>query len=194
MASSNILLSTADGPTLTAAARATALLPVQRIPIPANFWYPGRGLRVQVGGRISCAVTTPGTARFDFCLGAAGTTIVYDTGALNLNIVAKATVPFLLDVVLVCRSIGAGTAATFFPLRGQFMSEAVVGAALPSVATNGYLNCPVGTPGVGAGFDSTVPNVFDLFFTQAVGTGSMTIHALSLDLVSGLATAGYNFE
>jgi hypothetical protein len=194
MANANIILTTADGPTLTAAARATCLLPAQRIPFPANFWYPGRGLRVRVGGRLSCVVTTPGTARWDICLGAAGTTIVFDSGALNLNVVAKTTVPFLLDVVLACRTIGSGTSATFFPLYGRLESEAVVGSAAAAAGGNGSLLCPVGTPAAGAGFDSTVANIFDLFFTQTVATGSMTIHTLQLDLISGLASAGYNFE
>lgn len=164
-----------DGPTLTAAARASCIPVANRIVLPNNYFYIGRAIRFQLAGRISCAVTTPGTARFDIDMGSAGTTIVFDTGALNLNIVAKTTVPWWLDVTLVCRAVGNATSTTFFPAEGVFQSEAVIASPLPSVGGNGSLNVPVGTPAVGAGCDNTVAAALDCFFTQTVGTGSMTV-------------------
>jgi len=175
MAIETIVCGATDGPTLTAAARASCIPTANRIVLPNNFFYIGRAVRFVLGGRISCAVTTPGTARFDICMGAAGTTIVFDTLALNLNVVAKTTVPFLFDVTLVCRAVGTSTSTTFFP-HGFFASEAVVGAALPSAGGNGWLNVPVGTPAVGAGMDNTAASALDVFFTQTVATGSMTVH------------------
>lgn len=179
-----IVMGATDGPTLTAAARASCIPTASRIVLPNNFFYIGRALRVRLGGRISCVVTTPGTARFDICMGSAGTTIVYDTGALNLNIVAKVNVPFLFDVTLVCRAVGTSTSTTFFPLGGTFQSEAVVGAALPSAGTNGILLAPVATPAVGAGMDNTAASALDVFFTQTVGTGSMTVHTYQVDVLN----------
>jgi hypothetical protein len=167
--------SVTDGPTLTAAARASCIPTADRIVLPSHYFYPGKALRFTLGGRISCVITTPGTARFDICLGAAGTTIVFDTGALGLNVVAKATVPWLLDVVLVCRAVGASTLTTFFP-EARFQSEAVVGSPLPSVGGNGSLLCPVGTPAVGAGCDNTAASVLDVFYTQTAATGSLIVH------------------
>lgn len=183
MATENIVLGATDGPTLTAAARASCIPTANRIVLPNNFFYIGRGLHIQMSGRISCAVTTPGTARFDICLGSAGTTIVFDTLALNLNIVAKTTVPWALDVLLVCRAVGTSTSTTFFP-RGWFASEAVVGAPLPSAGGNGFLCVPVGTPAVGAGMDNTAASALDVFFTQTVATGSMTVHNYRVDVVN----------
>lgn len=172
-----------DGPTLTAAARASCIPAANRIVMANNLFYIGRAIRIQMSGRISCAVTTPGTARYDITMGSAGTTIVFDTLALNLNIVAKVTVPWILDVTLVCRAVGTGTSTTFFP-TGYFASEAVVGAPLPAAGGNGLLNVPVGTPAVGAGMDNTAASALDVFFTQTVATGSMTVHNYLVTLLN----------
>ena len=164
-----------DGPTLTAAARASCIPVNNRIILPNNYFYAGKAIKICASGRISCVVTTPGTARLDICLGSAGTTIVYDTGAFNLNTVAKTTVPWLFECHLVCRAIGTGTSTTFFP-AAFFQSEALVGAPLPSAGGNGSLNVPVGTPAVGAGMDNSAASALDMFFTQTVATGSFTLH------------------
>ena len=176
MAIETIVCGATDGPTLTAAARASCIPTANRVTLPNNFFYIGRAIRFLLGGRISCVITTPGTARYDITMGAAGTTIVFDTLALNLNTVAKTTVPWYLDVTLVCRAVGTTTTTTFFPVAATFCSEALVGSPLPTVGGNGSLNVPVGTPAVGAGMDNTAASILDAFFTQTVATGSMTVH------------------
>lgn len=183
MAREIIVASATDGPTLTAAARASCIPTANRIVLPNNFFYIGRAISFLMSGRISCAVTTPGTARFDICMGSAGTTIVFDTLALNLNTVAKTTVPWKLDVTLVCRAVGTGTTTTFFPI-GTFQSEAIVGSPLPSAGGNGALMVPVGTPAVGAGMDNTAASAVDVFFTQTVATGSMTVHNYIVEVLN----------
>jgi hypothetical protein len=183
MSQETIVMGATDGPTLTAAARASCIPTANRIVLPNNFFYIGRAMKVILSGRISCAVTTPGTARFDICMGAAGTTVVFDTLALNLNIVAKTTVPWFLEVLLVCRAVGTGTTTTFFP-RGQFTSEAVIGSALPAAGGNGSLLVPVAAPAVGAGMDNTAASALDAFFTQTVATGSMTVHNYQVDVLN----------
>jgi hypothetical protein len=170
-----LVSSVTDGPTLTAAARASCIPTADRIVLASHYFYPGKALRFTLGGRISCVVTTPGTARFDICAGSAGTTIVFDTGALNLNVVAKTTVPWWLDVVLTCRAAGASTLTTFFP-EGIFQSEAVVGSPLPAAGGNGSLLVPVGTPAVGAGCDNTAASILDCFYTNTVATASLIVH------------------
>lgn len=166
-----------DGTPITAAAATSALPPSAKISLtPGFFFFPGQMLHIFAHGRISVVATTPGTARFDFRLGGA---IVFDTGALNLNVVAKTTVPWWLEIYLTCRAIGSGTTANLIGI-GNFQSEAVVGSPLPSVGGNGGLLAPVGPPAVGAGFDSTVSLTTDLFFTQTVATGSLTLHGYKL--------------
>jgi len=171
-----LVIGSTDGPTLTAAAAASCIPTANKITLPTNYWTIGKQWRVLIQGRISCAVTTPGTARFDIRSTSA---IIYDTGALNLNIVAKTTVPFELDINLICRAVGTGTSTTLFGI-GRFTSEAVIASGLPSVSSNGTLLCPVGTPAVGAGTDNTAANTIDVFFTQTVATGSMTVHNYSI--------------
>jgi len=183
MSQETIVMGATDGPTLTAAARASCIPTANRIVLPNNFFYIGRAIKVVMSGRISCAVTTPGTARFDICMGSAGTTVVFDTLALNLNTVAKTTVPWFLEVLLVCRAVGTGTSTTFFP-RGQFTSEAVIAAPLPAAGGNGSLLVPVGTPAVGAGMDNTAASAIDVFFTQTVATGSLTVHNYQIDILN----------
>ncbi len=170
-----LVVGVADGPTLTAAAAASCIPTGSRIILPNNYFYPGKKLKINMSGRISCAVTTPGTARFDLRTGPSGTIVAFDSGAMNLNIVAKTTIPWWLEVDLTCRSAGAGTATTLFGIA-RFDSEALVGAPASSAGGNGSLLVPVGTPAVGSGFDSTAANALDFFFTQTVATGSLTVH------------------
>ncbi len=176
-----LVQSSTDGPTLTGAARASCIPVASRLVLPNLFFAVGDSIKIMMSGRISCVVTTPGTARFDVCMGSAGTTIVFDTGAINLNIVAKVTVPWYFEVKLVCRAVGNGTTTTFFPMGGYFTSEAVIGSPLPSVGGNGSVLVPVGTPAVGAGMDNTAASAIDVFFTQTVATGSMTVHNFQID-------------
>lgn len=170
-----IVAGSVDGPTLTAAAAASCIPTPSRIILPNNYFYIGKTLKLTMAGRISCVVTTPGTARFDVRLGPSGTIVVFDTLALNLNVVAKVTVPWWFEAILTCRAVGTGTSTTLFG-NGRFISEAVVGAPLPSAGGNGTLNAPVGTPAVGGGFDNTAANALDVFYTQTAATGSLTVH------------------
>jgi len=50
---------------------------------------------------------------------------------------------------------------------------------VPATAPKGVLSAILpwnSAPAVGANFDSTVSQQIDFFFTQTVGTGSMTVH------------------
>lgn len=170
-----LVIGQVDGPTLIAAAAASCIPIASRLILPNNYWTVGKQWKIKLQGRISCAVTTPGTARFDLRTGPSGTIVAFDSGPLNLNIMAKTTVPFDLDIDLTCRAVGNGSGTNLFGI-GKFTSEAVIASPLPSVGGNGVLMCPVGTPGVGTGFDNTAANAVDMFFTQTVATGSLTVH------------------
>lgn len=165
-----IVTQQAAGPTLTAATAASMLNGQAKFTFPANLLKIGDAFTVKAAGIISNAVTTPGTARYDIRF---GSVVVFDSGALNLNTVAKTSVPWTLDIDLLVRSIGSGTAATLWG-QGKWTSEAVIGAAANSAGGNGALNIPVGSLAVSTGFDSTVSFAIDSFFTQTVATGSMT--------------------
>lgn len=164
------------GSALTAAAAASMLPAQAKFTFPANLLKIGDKFQVKASGIISCAVTTPGTARFDVRFGSA---VVFDTGALNLNTTAKTNVPWWLDVELTVRSIGASTSATILG-QGIWASEAVIASPAPSAGGIGVLCVPVSSIAVGTGFDSTISNVIDSFFTQTVATGSMTLQEYEL--------------
>ena len=175
-----LISSSVDGAANTAGTAASAIPPAALLTLPPNWWYVGRMMKLTAHGRISCAVTTPGTAKWQVRLGPTANISVFDSGALNLNVVAKTTVPFWLEIIMTCRAVGNATTANLFGF-GQFSSEAVVGSPLPTVGGNGSLICPVGTPAVGTGFDSTTASILDLWFTQTVGTGSMTVHLYKVE-------------
>ena len=165
-----IITAQGAGSALTAAAAASMLPGQAKQTFPANQLKIGDSFSIRAAGIISCVVTTPGTARYDVRFGAV---VVYDTGAMNLNIVAKTSVPWWLDIELVVRSVGSGTSATLWG-QGTWASEAVIASPANSVGGNGLLNVPVSSLAVSTGFDSTTSFVIDSFFTQTVATGSMT--------------------
>lgn len=169
-----------DGPPITAIGAATCLPAACRPTIPNNTFYIGCSLRIQATGRISSVITTPGTARFDIRLGG---NIVFDSQAILLDTVAAHTnVGWILDIIMTCRAIGNGTAANFFG-QGRWQCEDILGT--PATAPKGTLAAmlPWNTaPAVGGGFDSTAANQLDMFFTQTVATGSMTVHQFKVFL------------
>lgn len=165
-----------DGPTLTAAAAATCIPAHAKITLPNNFFYIGREIRIEAGGRISSVITTPGTARFDVRIGA-GPVICFDSLAILLDTVAAHTnVGWKLMIDLTCRSIGSGTSTTLMG-QGLWTCEDILG--VPATPPKGVLSAVLpwnSAPAVGTGFDNTAANALDLFFTQTVATGSLTVH------------------
>lgn len=168
-----------DGPTLTAAAAASCLPTYVPTTLPAGYWQIGRIWRLTAAGRISCAVTTPGTARFDLRLGGV---VAFDTLAIPLNIVAKTNVRWRMEAILTCRAVGSGTSANLIG-DGYWLSEANILVPLPATGPGpGGALVPFNTaPVVGTGFNSQSALTLDFFFTQTVATGSMTLHQFLIE-------------
>ena len=169
-----------DGPTLVAAAAASCLPTAARCTLPPGpaFWYPGKQLRLTASGRISCTAGAPGTARFDLRF---GTIIVFDSQPIALNVAGKVAVGWRLDLLLTCRTVGGGNAATLIG-QGTWTSEAGIGAPAAIAGGNAVFLLPYNTaPAPGNGFDSTAPQLVDLFYTQSVATGSLTLHQYLLE-------------
>ena len=175
----------ADGPAVTGTAAASLLIPSTsplsgqsgRFTLPANFFDVGKVLRITAAGRISNIVTTPGTLTLDVRL---GSTVVFNGGAVSLNIVAKTNVTWWLEMLLTCRSIGATAAATILGV-GKLTSESVVGAAAGTTLSAAL---PASAPAAGTGFDSTVANVLDLFATFSLTGNSITAHEYTLEALN----------
>lgn len=167
-----IIASQLDGAALTAAAAASMLPAQAKAVLPAGFFdRVGKQMLIRASGRISNVVTTPGTARFDVRM---DSTVVADTNAINLNIVAKTNVGWWLEMVLTARAVGS---AGNLMMQGMWQSESVIGSPAATAGGNGSVLLPYNAaPAAGANFDTTVAHVLDLFFTQTVATGSLTCH------------------
>lgn len=161
---------------LTAAARASATQGGNstnaRWTLRAGSCRLGDTFMITAGGRVSCAVTTPGTFRLDLSFGG---TANFDTLAMPLNIVAQTTVPWSMIAWGSVQSVGA-TSTIFW--QGQVSSTAMLNTA--AVATGpwtGTITVPYNTaPVIGASFDNTADLAVDLQFTQTVATGSFQLH------------------
>ncbi len=176
-----LIYSTTNGPTLTTAAAASCLASDAKYVILQNFgWQVGKALRITASGQISSVITTPGTARFDVRLGG---NVVWDSLAILLDSVAAHTnVGWRLQIDLACT--GTGTAATLEG-SGIWTCEDILGT--PATMPKGVLSAVLPwntTPGANGGtFDTTASagNLLDLFFTQTVATGSLTLQRFCLE-------------
>ena len=173
MAVQVIASSYTDGPALTAAAAASCVPTYFPTTLPAGYWQIGRIWRVTLTGRISVAVTTPGTLRWDVRLGGV---VAADTLAVLGNIVAKTNVGYYLEGMMTCRAVGSGTSANCLT-QWLLTTEAIINTAVPTTGPGGGYALPWNTaPVVGTGFNSQSALTLDVFFTQTVATGSMTVH------------------
>jgi hypothetical protein len=160
-----------DGTALTAAAAASLLQGATatraKYTFPADFWSVNTKIKIKATGRISCG------------------TVVWDSLAINLNIVAKTNVHWALEADLFVQAEGDSTTTTLFPGQCIWTSEALIGSPLPTVGGSGSVLLPYNTaPVVGAGFNGKTSQQFDLFFTQTVATGSIALHTLNIDAMN----------
>lgn len=167
-----------DGPTLTAAAAASCLPAQAKFTLPANFLDTvGKVLRVKASGRISTVITTPGTARFDIRFG--GTVVADSLAILPDTVAAHTTVGWYLEMLLTLRA--SGSSANLM-MQGLWTCEDILG--VPATAPKGVLSAMLpwnSAPAVGSNFDATIAQQVDMFFTQTVATGSLTLHQYILE-------------
>lgn len=170
-----LITAQSDGTANTAGTAASAIPAAAKKTLEAGFFSIGKWLKIIASGRISTAITTPGTPQWDVRFGA---TVVFDGLAMLADTAAAHTTrPWYLEIDLFCRSIG--TAATVFGV-GRFTSEIVRGSGTMPLGVLTAMLPWNSTPAVGNTFDSTATQAVDLFFTQSVGTGSMTLHNYAL--------------
>lgn len=151
----------------------TSIIPTSaKITLPNMFFNaPGKAIEVVAYGRISNIVTTPGTLTLDVRL---GSVVAFNGGAMTLNPNANTNVTWKLYALLVCRSIGSGTAATVLG-TGEFVSQAVTSTTAQVAAS---IMLPATAPAAGTGFDSTSAQPVDLFATWSIANAgnSITLH------------------
>lgn len=175
-----------DGTAVTNTTPLSLLPTAARCTLQPNFFRRvGDSVRITAAGRISNIVTTPGTLTLDVRMGPTSNIIVFNGGAMALNIVAKTNVTWKFSATLDCRAIGNGTSANILGI-GEFESESVVGSPLPAAGGVGKLLLPASAPAVGTGFDSTVAMVVDLFATWSINNAGNTLqlHQYKLESVN----------
>src|ERR1700689_1421835 len=171
----------AAGTAVTAASRTSMTVGSTqgRFTLPANaLKNPGDQIKLWAAGQISCAVTTPGTARFDL---ATPTVANFHTLSMPLNIVAQTNTNWILDVTGTVRA--TGTAGNIM-WQGMWISPASVLVAAPATGPGpGGQVVPYNTaPVVGANFDMTVSQILDLYFTQTAATGSCQLLQMNISI------------
>ena len=170
MANTPYLLYTtqAAGPTLTAGTAASLLVAGSpavgqvRNTIPAGWLNAvGATITADLHGRLTTA-GTPGTGKFSMYF---GTTAIWDSNAVTLP-VSMSTDPWHVHLEIRVSAVGATTAATVYGQGYGIFSGAAKAAATVFAFTDA-----TGT----TGFDSTVPNVLDFWFTESLGTATMIL-------------------
>lgn len=173
-----------DGTQISNSTTQASIIPAaNKWTFPAGWLQDQRGkkLKIKAFGRVSCVVTTPGTLLFAVQMGPTSNIAAFAPAAFNLNVVAKTNVTWDLEIDLVLRTYGSGTAAAFMG-KAMFTSEAVVGSPVNTAGGNGSLLLPASAPAVGTGFDSSVANVLDLQakFSVATSPTNLTLHGYEL--------------
>jgi hypothetical protein len=151
------------GPTLTAAATASCIPTDCAYSFPAQtFDFVGKRFRVEIGGKITTAVTTPGTIKFGVYLGG---TLVWDGVAISaVDTAGFSNVPWRLSVELTAQAVG--TTATFLG----------TGVLTSAVLTKGAEALPYRTaPAAGSSVDATAALALDVKYTPSLTTTSLTV-------------------
>ena len=131
------------------------------ITLPANYIKIGTSFEITVVGALSNIVTTPGTVVMQCMM---GSIVAFTTGSIQLNATAHTLLPFRLDVLLTCRTVGPTTSAAFMGTgRLGGIHFTLTAAQVDAVNTGGSFAAPATAPTVGTGFDSTITNVLDFW-------------------------------
>lgn len=160
------------GPTLTAAATASCIPTDCAYSFPAQtFDFVGKKFRVEIAGKITTAVTTPGTIKFGVYLGG---TLVWDGVAITaIDTAGFSNVPWKLAVDLTAQVVG--TAATFLG----------IGVLTSAVLTKGSEALPYRTaPAAGSAVDITTALALDVKYTPSLGTTSLTVQQYAVHLIN----------
>lgn len=172
-----------DGTQISNSTTQASIIPAAaKYALPANFLDTiGKKLRIKAMGRVSCVVTTPGTLLYEVRFGPTSSLVLFTTQQINLNVVAKTNVTWLLDLEMTVRAIGGGTSANVM-WSGSWRSEAHVGAAANTAGGIGEQLLPASAPAVSNGFDSTGVNFIDLQakFSVATSPTNLTLHTYEL--------------
>lgn len=174
------------GPTLASFTTAVSCLPTPaRHTISPDDWYLGKQLMVRASGQIGNVVTAQPTFTFEFRLGPTSNIVAFSTGALLTSTTVHTTLPFWLEILMTCRSLGSSTSGTLIGqawIAGRGFLDA---GASGDITTLGHptLLAPETAPAVGTGFDTNVANIADLFVSCSVSNAANAITLQQYSLI-----------
>lgn len=152
--------------------------------LPAGVLTVGKRLRVVIRGGLSNIVTTPGLVNFQVKIGSA---VAFDTGNIQLNATAHTTLPFWVEIGMTVRAVGSGTSANLIGLAqvSGRMFTLTAGQTDDAQGMQTILS-PQTAPAVGAGFDSTIANIIDLWvgFTISAGGNGIQVQEYTLEMLN----------
>lgn len=104
------------------------------VSIPANYMVPGRVLNITMAGKVSNAVTTPGTMTFRVRWGGVGGTVLVASAALTQNVIVQTDKTWFAQISIQCITNGAtGTFLTWGHMQRGNCAAAVVADMTPDL-------------------------------------------------------------
>jgi hypothetical protein len=165
-----------DGPALSNTTTATSLLHASmKFQLGAGFFSAkGYRLRLDMHGRMSTVVTSPGTFQFFVRLGSVD---VFSGGTMTLSTTAKTNVNWAASITLTMRG-EPGASATLFG-TGWFKSEAAGATTVAGEAKS--IMMPQSSPAVGSSFDSMAAQLLEVFgqWSTANASNSIQVHGFN---------------
>jgi hypothetical protein len=174
----------ADGAAIANSTTETRLQHVSgRFTLPASYFDQiGKTLELDMWGRISNIVTTPGTLTLRVKFGSTVTTgtgavtggvSVWDSGAIALNTTAKTNVSFRLKLLLTAQVLGDGALAKLMGM-GEFTTESLSGASAGQPLD---LFLPGSAPAQGTGFDANAAQSVDVSAQWSIANAGNSIQS-----------------
>lgn len=139
--------------------------------IPNGFLRDGRKLRITAWGKYSNAVTTPGSITFRLRWGGVAGTILAQSSAIALNIVAQTDIMYQITIDITVRANGAS---------GSVLAMGLVTLAAQLAGSNNAPNFMGSAGGASTNTPAAVTvalnadTLLSLTYQSTVATGSMT--------------------
>lgn len=167
-----LMVTIASDTPVTTPASETAITP--GFTFPANYFYPGRVIKVTCWGMSSTVITTPGTLTFKLRAGVGGTTgtLLVTSGAYAPDPTAASTqITSYQEFWTVCR--GSGTAAATMTTGRMWLGD-IDDATVTTIQGNLNMHTiPTSAPAT-VNIDTTATNTWSVTLTPSVTTGSYT--------------------
>lgn len=158
------IFSQGAGSALTAASEA---LLVTDVSIPAGYMYPGRTLHLQLTGKASNVVTTPGTLTVRLRWGGLAGTVLVASAAMTQNVAAQTDKTWTLDAYVRCLTDGA---------TGTFLSWGVMhrGNCAVAAASDLVPDMLPASSNAAVTVDTTAAKLLSVTAQPSLGTASIT--------------------